>query len=125
MTAGAQLDADFLVVGSGFGGSVSALRLAEKGYRVAVLEAGRRWRPEEFPRTNWNARKFLWLPALGCYGIQRITWLEDVMVLAGGGRGGGAPGFPHHPPGAPPPLFPPPPPGPPARRPAPPPPALH
>jgi cholesterol oxidase len=83
-------DADVLVVGSGFGGSVSALRLAEKGYRVAVLEAGRRWRPDEFPRTNWNARKFLWVPALGFYGIQRITWLRDVMVLSGAGVGGGS-----------------------------------
>jgi cholesterol oxidase len=69
---------------------VSALRLAEKGYRVAVLEAGRRWRPEEFPRSNWNLRKFLWLPALGWYGIQRIAWLKDVMVLAGAGVGGGS-----------------------------------
>jgi cholesterol oxidase len=83
-------DADFLIVGSGFGGSVSALRLAEKGHRVAVLEAGRRWRPEDFPRTNWNARKFLWLPALGCYGIQKIAWLKDLMVLAGAGVGGGS-----------------------------------
>jgi cholesterol oxidase len=83
-------DADYLVVGSGFGGSVSAMRLADKGYRVVVLEAGRRWQPEEFPRTNWNARKFLWLPALGCYGIQRIAWLEHVMVLAGAGVGGGS-----------------------------------
>jgi cholesterol oxidase len=84
------LDADYLVVGSGFGGSVSALRLAEKGYRVVVLEAGRRWRAEDFPRTNWNLRKFLWLPALGWYGIQRIAWLKDVMVLAGAGVGGGS-----------------------------------
>jgi cholesterol oxidase len=81
---------DVLIVGSGFGGSVSALRLAEKGYRVAVLEAGRRWLPEEFPRTNWNAPRFLWLPALGWYGIQRIAWLKDVMVLAGAGVGGGS-----------------------------------
>ena len=51
---------DFIIIGSGFGGSVSALRLAEKGYRVCVLEAGRRWRPEEFPESNWNTRKFLW-----------------------------------------------------------------
>jgi cholesterol oxidase len=86
----APFDADYLIVGSGFGGSVSALRLAEKGYRVVVLEAGRRWRAQDFPRTNWNARKALWLPALGCYGIQRIAWLKDVMVLAGAGVGGGS-----------------------------------
>jgi cholesterol oxidase len=84
------LDVDYLVVGSGFGGSVSALRLAQKGYRVVVLEAGRRWRAEDFPRTNWNVRKYLWLPALGCYGIQRIAWLRDVMILAGAGVGGGS-----------------------------------
>jgi cholesterol oxidase len=84
------LDADFLIVGSGFGGSVSALRLVEKGYRVVVLEAGRRFAAEDFPRTNWNLRKFLWLPALGCYGIQRITPLRDALVLSGTGVGGGS-----------------------------------
>jgi cholesterol oxidase len=81
---------DFVVVGSGFGGSVSALRLAEKGYRVLVLEAGKRWRTEDFPRTNWNLRKFLWLPSLFCYGIQRLTPLRDVLVLSGAGVGGGS-----------------------------------
>jgi cholesterol oxidase len=81
---------DFVVVGSGFGGSVSALRLAEKGYRVLVLEAGKRWRTEDFPRTNWHLRKFLWLPALFCYGIQRLTLLRDVLVLSGAGVGGGS-----------------------------------
>lgn len=85
-----DFDADFLIIGSGFGGSVSALRLAEKGYRVLVLEAGRRFRPEDFPHTNWNLRKFLWLPALGCYGIQRITALRDALVLSGTGVGGGS-----------------------------------
>src|SRR5439155_13491965 len=81
---------DFLVVGSGFGGSVSALRLAEKGYRVAVLEAGKRFRPEDFPKTNWDVRKFLWMPKLGCHGIQRLTLLRDVLVLSGAGVGGGS-----------------------------------
>lgn len=81
---------DFLVVGSGFGGSVSALRLAEKGYRVAVLEAGKRFSPEDFPRSNWNLRKFLWAPSLGCHGIQRLTLLRDVLVLSGAGVGGGS-----------------------------------
>jgi cholesterol oxidase len=81
---------DFVVVGSGFGGSVSALRLAEKGYRVAVLEAGKRYGAADFPVTNWNARKFLWLPKLFCYGIQRLTLLRDVLVLSGAGVGGGS-----------------------------------
>jgi cholesterol oxidase len=81
---------DFVVIGSGFGGSVSALRLAEKGYRVLVIEEGKRWAPQDFPKSNWNIRKFLWLPRLGCTGIQRIDWLGDVMVLGGVGVGGGS-----------------------------------
>jgi cholesterol oxidase len=81
---------DFIVVGSGFGGSVAALRLAEKGYRVLVVEEGRRWRSQDFPASNWNLRKFLWMPRLGCYGIQRLDWLGDVLVLGGVGVGGGS-----------------------------------
>ena len=83
-------DYDVIIVGSGFGGSVSALRLTEKGYRVAVIEAGRRFSDEDFAETSWNLRKFLWAPALGCYGIQRIHLLDDVLVLAGAGVGGGS-----------------------------------
>ncbi|MEJ2871957.1 GMC family oxidoreductase [Actinomycetospora sp. OC33-EN08] len=81
---------DVLVIGSGFGGSVSALRLTEKGYRVGVLEAGRRFTPETLPSTSWDVRNFLWAPRLGCYGIQRIHVLRDVVVLAGAGVGGGS-----------------------------------
>ena len=80
-------DYDVLIIGSGFGGSVSALRLTEKGYRVGVLEAGRRFADEEFAKTSWNLRKFLWAPKLGCYGIQRIHLLRNVMILAGAGVG--------------------------------------
>ena len=81
---------DFVIIGSGFGGSVSAMRLAQKGYRVAVLEAGKRWRAADFPRTNWNAFKYLWAPRLRCFGIQNITLLKGVMVLHGAGVGGGS-----------------------------------
>ena len=81
---------DVLVIGSGFGGGVAALRLAEKGYRVTVLEAGRRFRPQDFPRTSWDVRRFLWAPRLGCFGIQRLTRLRDVVVLSGSGVGGGS-----------------------------------
>jgi len=83
-------DFDVLVVGSGFGGAVSALRLSEKGYRVGVLEAGRRFADDELPRTSWRLRDFLWAPSLGLLGIQRIHVLKDVMILAGAGVGGGS-----------------------------------
>ncbi|MBD0292309.1 MAG: GMC family oxidoreductase [Jiangellaceae bacterium] len=84
------MDVDVVVVGSGFGGSVCALRLTEKGYRVVVVEAGRRFSPADFPRTSWDVRNFLWAPALGCTGIQRISLLRDVVVLSGAGVGGGS-----------------------------------
>lgn len=83
-------DFDFIVIGSGFGGSVSAHRLTEKGYRVGVLEMGKRWRPEDFPETNWNLRKFLWLPQLKCHGSFRMTLFRHVFVLSGAGVGGGS-----------------------------------
>ena len=83
-------DYDFIVIGSGFGGSVSALRLSEKGYRVAVLEKGKRWQKEDFPKTNWNIKKNLWLPQLGCYGYQMLTQLKHVLIFHGGGVGGGS-----------------------------------
>ena len=85
-----ERDFDVLVVGSGFGGSVAALRLTEKGYRVGVLEAGRRFRDQDFPKTSWRLRRFLFAPKLGLTGIQRIHALPDVLVLAGAGVGGGS-----------------------------------
>ena len=81
---------DVVIIGSGFGGSVSALRLREKGYSVAVLEAGRRFSDKDFPKTSWRLRKFLFAPGIGCYGIQRIHVLPDVLILAGAGVGGGS-----------------------------------
>ena len=93
LSAGAtkpDLHFDVLVVGSGFGGSVTALRLTEKGYRVGVLEAGRRFADEDFAKTSWRVRKFLWAPRLGLYGIQRIHLLPDAVILAGAGVGGGS-----------------------------------
>ncbi len=83
-------DYDVIVVGSGFGGSVSALRLTEKGYRVGVLEAGRRFADADFAKTSWRLKKFLWAPRLGLTGIQRIHVLRNVVVLAGAGVGGGS-----------------------------------
>ena len=83
-------DTDFLIIGSGFGGSVSALRLAEKGWRVLVLEQGRRWTSETLPKTNWDARNFLWAPLLRCFGIFRMTVFPHVFVLSGTGVGGGS-----------------------------------
>ena len=83
-------DVDYVIIGSGFGGSVSALRLSEKGYSVRVLEAGKRWTGKDFPSSNWKFWKFLWAPKLFSYGIQRITLLKDVLILSGAGVGGGS-----------------------------------
>jgi cholesterol oxidase len=81
---------DHIVIGSGFGGSVSAMRLAEKGYSVLVLEKGKRWEAQDFPKTNWNVRRFLWAPVLRCFGPQQIELLNRIMVLSGAGVGGGS-----------------------------------
>ena len=86
----ATFDTDVLIIGSGFGGAVSALRMAEKGYRVTVIERGRRWNATDFPKTNWNAFKSLWMPALHMTGILKMTLLDDVFVLSGAGVGGGS-----------------------------------
>ena len=79
-----------VIVGSGFGGSVAALRAAEKGYRVGVMESGRRWKDEDIPKTQWDLPHFLWFPAAELYGIQRIEYLDDVLILSGAGVGGGS-----------------------------------
>jgi cholesterol oxidase len=84
------MDYDVLVIGSGFGGSVAALRLVEKGYSVGVVEAGRRWDDTTLPTTSWQLRRFLWFPRLGLRGIQRLTLLSDTMALSGVGVGGGS-----------------------------------
>ncbi len=85
-----QFDYDVVVVGSGFGGSVTALRLTEKGYRVGVMEAGRRLADDEFPETSWKVRRYLWAPWARCFGIMRITLLKDVLITSGTGVGGGS-----------------------------------
>lgn len=81
---------DYIIIGSGFGGSVSAMRLTEKGYSVLVLERGVRFEDEDFPKTNWNIWKFLWLPALRCFGIFQMTFLNGQLALHGNGVGGGS-----------------------------------
>lgn len=85
-----NFDYDWLVIGSGFGGSVSALRLSEKGYKVGVLECGRRFRDEDFAETTWQLRRFLWAPLLGLKGIFRLTPFKDVFIVNGSGVGGGS-----------------------------------
>ncbi|MCM3780434.1 GMC oxidoreductase [Microbacterium hydrocarbonoxydans] len=90
MTTASAFDEDVVIVGSGFGGSVAALRLAEKGYRVRVYEAGRRFEDDDFAKRNRDVRRYLWAPRLGCFGVQRIHRLPHVMILAGAGVGGGS-----------------------------------
>lgn len=88
--AGTSLTHDFVIIGSGFGGSVAAMRLSEKGYRVLVLERGKRYTAEDFPKTNWNIFKYLWMPGIRCFGIQGLVFFDDMWVLNGSGVGGGS-----------------------------------
>lgn len=88
-----QFDFDWLVIGSGFGGSVSALRLAEKGYRVCVLECGRRFRDQDFAKSTWSLRRYFWAPRLGLRGILRLSTFKDVAIVSGCGVGGGSLGY--------------------------------
>ncbi|XBB67685.1 GMC family oxidoreductase [Nocardioides sp. WV_118_6] len=85
-----DFDYDVLVIGSGFGGSVTALRLTEKGYKVGVLEAGARFSDDDFADNSWDLKKYLYAPSAGCYGIQRIDMVKDCLILAGAGVGGGS-----------------------------------
>jgi cholesterol oxidase len=81
---------DYVIIGSGFGGSVSALRLAEKGYKVLVIEKGKRWSSKDFPKSNWNLKKYLWLPAFRWFGFLRLSFFKEVFILSGVGVGGGS-----------------------------------
>lgn len=81
---------DFIIIGSGFGGSVSALRLSEKGYKILVIEKGRHYKPENFPETNWNLKKWLWFPPLRFFGFFKLTLFRHITVLSGVGVGGGS-----------------------------------
>ncbi len=83
-------DFDWLVIGSGFGGSVATLRLREKGYSVGVLECGRRFADHELPRSTWDLKRYFWAPKLGMKGIFRLSLFKDVAVLSGSGVGGGS-----------------------------------
>jgi len=85
-----NFDYDWLIVGSGFGGSVSALRLSEKGYRVGVLECGRRFEDEDYAKSTWNIRRYLWAPFIGLRGILRMTLFKDIFIFSGAGVGGGS-----------------------------------
>jgi cholesterol oxidase len=88
-----NFDFDWIVIGSGFGGSVSALRLAEKGYRVAILECGRRYGDEDYAESAWNLRRYFWMPKLGLRGIFRMTAFKDLFIVSGSGVGGGSLGY--------------------------------
>ena len=81
---------DYIIIGSGFGGAVSALRLSEKGYKVLVIEKGKWYRDNDFPKTNWNLKRWLWMPAFRLYGIQKISFLRHISAMSGVGVGGGS-----------------------------------
>jgi cholesterol oxidase len=81
---------DYIIIGSGFGGSVSALRLSEKGYKVLVIEKGKWFTADDFPKTNWNLKRWLWMPRLGFYGIMKISAFRHILALSGTGVGGGS-----------------------------------
>ena len=84
------MEYDYIIIGSGFGGSVSALRLSEKGYKVLVIEKGKWYQAEDFPKTNWNLKRWLWMPRLGMHGIMKISGFRHILALSGTGVGGGS-----------------------------------
>ena len=88
-----ETDFDWLIVGSGFGGSVAALRLAEKGYKVGVLECGKRFADDDYAESAWRMRRYFWMPKLGLRGIFRMTFFKDVFIVSGNGVGGGSLGY--------------------------------
>ena len=90
MSNAGKMDYDYVIIGSGFGGSVSALRLSEKGYRVLVLEKGKRWEASDFPKRNWNLKRWMWLPFVGFFGFFKLTFFRHITVLSGVGVGGGS-----------------------------------
>ena len=85
-----QYDFDYIIIGSGFGGSVSALRLSEKGYKVLVVEKGKWYKPNDFAKTNWNLRKWLWFPSIKFFGIMKMSIFRHVVIISGTGVGGGS-----------------------------------
>ncbi|MBN1408831.1 MAG: GMC family oxidoreductase [Calditrichaceae bacterium] len=85
-----QQDYDFIIIGSGFGGSVSALRLAEKGYSVHVLEKGKEYKIDDFPKTNWNLKRWMWMPGLKFFGFFKLSFFRHITILSGVGVGGGS-----------------------------------
>ena len=84
------MEYDYIIIGSGFGGSVSALRLSEKGYKVLVIEKGKWYKAEDFPKTNWNIKKWLWVPLLRCFGIMKLSLFRHITIVSGVGVGGGS-----------------------------------
>jgi cholesterol oxidase len=88
--SGTGFDYDYVIIGSGFGGSVAALRLSEKGYKVLVLEKGMRLNAADFPKSNWDLKRWLWLPSMRCFGLFKLTFFRHVGVLSGVGVGGGS-----------------------------------
>lgn len=81
---------DWIIIGSGFGGSVSALRLSQKGYKVLVIEAGHRYADDEYAKSTWDLRRFLWAPTLGLRGILELSPFKDIFIASGAAVGGGS-----------------------------------